>query len=168
VKAPEGAYVTRADEVVLLPGAAEAVRRLNDAGVRVVLASNQRGVARGLMTAADLRTVQSRLAELLSPAGAVLDAAYFCLHGAGSCGCRKPLPGLLLRAAAENPSIELSRSVMVGDAESDVAAGSRAGAETVRIAPPGMPSEAGVVVPDLAAAVDWILSPARLPAAGDC
>ena len=160
VKAADGEYVTAPDALVLLPGAAGAVRRLNDAGLRVVLVSNQRGVGRGLMSPADLDAVQHRLRCMLAAAGARLDAAYLCPH-LGGCECRKPRPGLLLRAAAELPGLRLDAAVTVGDAESDVAAGRAAGTATVRIGPPGTATAADALVADLAAAVDWILARGR-------
>ncbi|MDP9432731.1 MAG: HAD-IIIA family hydrolase [Actinomycetota bacterium] len=157
VKAPEGAYITSPDGLELLPGAAAAVARLNSAGAHVVLITNQRGIARGLMSDRDYAAVHDRLIELLQRDGASVDAAYLCPHASGSCECRKPLPGMLLRAAAERPQIALERSVMIGDAESDVAAGRAAGTATVRIAPPGTVTAADVLVPDLTSAVDWVL-----------
>jgi D-glycero-D-manno-heptose 1,7-bisphosphate phosphatase len=157
VKASEGEYITAPGRLVLLPGAADAVRRLNDAGLRVVLVSNQRGVGRRLMTPAELDAVQDRLQAMLAGAGARLDAAYHCPH-LGGCRCRKPLPGLLLRAAAEMPGLRLDSAVTVGDAESDVAAGRAAGTATVRLGPPGTPTTADKLSADLPEAVDWILA----------
>ena len=156
VKAPEGEYVTDPAALVLLPGAAQAVRRLNDAGLRVVLVSNQRCVARGLASMAEVARVHDRLAELLAAAGAHLDGWYVCPHEARECDCRKPLPGLLLAAAAD-AGIDLAAATMVGDAESDVLAGRAAGTATVRIAPPGTASAADLVVPTLADAVDHLV-----------
>lgn len=158
VKAPEGAYVTRPADLRLLPGAAEAVRRLNEAGVFVVLVTNQRGIARGLFTEADYAAVTERLVEALGESGAVLDAIYVCPHENGACECRKPQPGMLLQAAREHPAIDLARAVMVGDSEADVAAGAAAGTATVRIAESPEPSAADLVVADLPAAVSWILA----------
>lgn len=158
VKAPDGGYVTAPADVRLLPGAARAVRRLNDEGIFVVLVTNQRGIARGLFTEADYAAVTERLVEALAAeSGAVLDAIYVCPHASDSCDCRKPGPGMLLRAAREHPEIDLAGAVMVGDAEADVAAGTAAGSATVRIAASDVSSHADLVVPDLAAAVSWIL-----------
>lgn len=130
VKAPEGEYVERPEEVVLLPGAAEAVRRLNEAGVPVYVVTNQRGIALGRMTEADLAAVHRRLDELLAAGGARVDAYYHCPHDKGTCDCRKPGTAMLERAASEH-GFALPESVMVGDAESDVEAGRRVGAATV-------------------------------------
>lgn len=157
VKAPDGAYITSARCLQLLPGAASAVRRLNDAGVFVVLVTNQRGIARGLMSQEDHAGIMRRLAEGLAVGGAHLDAAYVCPHDEGSCDCRKPAPGLLLRAAREHPNIELDRAATVGDSESDIMAGASAGTMTIRIAPEPVASRADHVVPNLNAAVSIIM-----------
>jgi len=159
VKAPEGSYVTTPGDVRLLAGVATAVRRLNDARIFVVLVTNQRGIGRGLFTQADYEAVISALVGQLAQGGARLDAVYACPHENDSCDCRKPLPGMLLQAARDHPAIDLARSVMVGDAEADVAAGAAAGTATVRIAGPDVASRADLVVPDLPAAVSWILGP---------
>lgn len=157
VKAPQGAYVTDPAELVLLPGAGAAVRRLNDGGVRVVLVTNQRGLARGVLTPAGYAAVAARLRAELAGHGARLDAEYVCPHE-GGCDCRKPRPGLLLRAVAEHPGIRLAGAVLVGDAESDVRAGIAAGTRTVRLAAAGTPTAADLLCPDLAAAVDRLLA----------
>ena len=163
VKPPEGEYVTRAEDLEPLPGALRAVRRLNEAGVYVVLVSNQRGIARGKLTAGDLRAVTGRLLLLLGQAGARLDAIYICPHAAGACDCRKPAPGMLLRAAREHVRVDLARAVMIGDSESDIAAGAAAGTATVRIGRPPLNSAADYLTSDLGRAVDWVLG-ARHPA----
>jgi D-glycero-D-manno-heptose 1,7-bisphosphate phosphatase len=157
-KAPEGSYVRTADEVVLLDGVGPALSRLNKAGIPVFLVTNQRGVARGLMSLDDVGAVNARLSDLLAASGAWLDDVYVCPHGEGECDCRKPQPGLLLRCAAEHPEVRLTHSVMIGDVESDVAAGSAAGTRTVLIADASTPSSADFKVRDFAAAVDVALS----------
>jgi D-glycero-D-manno-heptose 1,7-bisphosphate phosphatase len=137
VGAPEGDYIRTVAELALLPDAADAVRRLNAAGLPVAVVTNQRGVALGLMSEADLDAVNERLRELLAAEGARLDAVYCCPHGHDACDCRKPLPGLLTRAAAEL-GLPLADAVMVGDTEVDVEAGRAAGCGlTIRLAPPG-------------------------------
>lgn len=166
VKAPEGEYVTTAEGMRLLPGAARAVRRLNSAGVFVVLVTNQRGIARGLLSGDAHAQIMRRLTERLAAGGAHLDAVYVCPHEEGCCGCRKPASGLLFRAAREHPGIELARAVTVGDAESDVLAGSGAGTMTIRISGQPVISRADHVVPDLDAAVSIILHHTGAPALG--
>lgn len=162
-KAPEGDYVKSPKELDLLPGAAEAVARLNRSGLPVVVVTNQRGVARGLMSAEDLTAVHSTLERRLVSAGARLDRIMSCTHGSEeSCGCRKPRPGLLLQAAAEL-RLDLERSWMVGDRGSDILAGREAGCHTILVGPLTSPGgEAADLADDLAddltGAVDIILA----------
>lgn len=160
VKAPEGAYVERPDQLRLLPGAARAVRRLNDAGVPVIVVTNQRGIALGLMGEDDLAAVHVRLEDALADAaGARLDEILHCPHAYDDCDCRKPRPGLLLEAVRRRPDIDLSGSAIVGDAPSDIEAGRRAGSATVLLAPAGPPATAADhVAADLGAAVAWLLA----------
>jgi D-glycero-D-manno-heptose 1,7-bisphosphate phosphatase len=130
-----GEYVQAAYEVELLGGAATAVAMLARAGYLCVVVSNQRGVALGSMTDEDLHAVDARLRDLVAAGGAELNATYYCTHGLDDgCDCRKPSPGLLMRAAQEL-DIELSASWMVGDSATDAEAGERAGCRTIRVRP---------------------------------
>jgi D-glycero-D-manno-heptose 1,7-bisphosphate phosphatase len=109
-------------KVRLLPGAAGAIRRLNEAGWLVVTVSNQSGIARGLYDAAAYAAVQRRVVELLAPLGARLDGAYFCPHHpeiTGPCDCRKP-GERLFRDAATALDLNLAQCYWVGDRLSDV------------------------------------------------
>jgi histidinol-phosphate phosphatase family protein len=126
-----GDYVRKPAEVELLRGAGHAVGMLRRAGFLCIVVSNQRGVALGLMTEDELTAVDWRVRALIGG----LDASYYCTHSIGSwCDCRKPEPGLLLRAAAEM-KIDLGRSWMVGDEPRDIAAGAAAGCRTLRVPP---------------------------------
>ncbi len=149
---PEHEYVTSADQFDWLPGAREAVVRLKRAGWRIAVVSNQRGVARGLVSPETLREIEERIQADLGP-DAALDGFFYCPHDLDEgCDCRKPRPGLIVRAAAEL-AVEAGGSWMIGDDESDVAAGRTAGCSTILIAPDlGDPSAADLVEPDLAAA----------------
>jgi len=129
-KAPEGEYVTRWEEIVFLPGVAQAILTLRRAGYHIIVISNQRCVAKGLLTADDLDTLHRRMCETLAAGGAIIDAAYYCPHEKHtSCACRKPAPGLLLEAAT-NHNIDLKSSWMIGDSASDIEAGRSAGCKT--------------------------------------
>jgi len=134
-------YLTRPEQVRLIPGAAAAVRLANDRGWRVVVVSNQSGVARGLFPESIVPEVHRLIAERLrEEAGAVVDGFYYCPHhpteGQGGyridCDCRKPKPGMLLRAADEL-RINLSESWMVGDRMTDLQAGAAAGCQTILV-----------------------------------
>lgn len=119
----------------LLPGAAGGMRRLADAGYALVIATNQSGIARGLFGEADYRAVRARLDELLAAAGVRLAGTYHCPHHpdfTGPCACRKPAPGMFLRAAREL-ALDLARSVLVGDRVRDVAAAAELGARAILV-----------------------------------
>lgn len=161
----EREYLADPDGVELVPGAAEAVRRLADAGFAIVVVTNQSGIARGLYNEAAFHRVQRRLEALLAAERARIDAVYFCPHHpdvTGPCDCRKPGTALH-RRAAERLGLDLRRSVYVGDRLSDVAPARELGgfgvlvrtghgADEARTAPPDTP-----VVEDLRAAVELIL-----------
>ena len=135
VKAPEGQYVTRWAEVRFLPGVAGAISRLNKSGFRVIVISNQRCVAKGLVTSAEVEALHKKICRELAELGAIIDAVYFCPHETEpACNCRKPAPGMLFLAAKEH-QIDLGASWMIGDSDADVAAGKNAGCKTVLIGP---------------------------------
>jgi len=113
-------FVGAPEKVELLSGAAAAIRRLNEAGVPVVVVTNQSGIARGYFTAADYDRVQARVAELLAAAGARLDATYVCPHGPDDgCECRKPGTRLFRQAAGDH-DLALEGSWYVGDKLRDI------------------------------------------------
>lgn len=153
----------------LLPGVTSAIRRLNETGMAVIVVSNQSGIARGFHTENDTRAFNAELDAQLRATGARVDGWYYCPHlpegkvpeYAKECECRKPKPGMLLKAADEH-SIDLLRAWMVGDKESDVAAGRAVGARTVLVASAGtMPAlveSPTHVVESLEEAVTYILS----------
>ena len=130
-KMPEGQYVTSWNEFRLLPGVAESVAKLSQAGLRVIVVSNQRGIARGLYTASDVDVIHSRLQTLLQAGGGKIDGFYYCPHDKGQCNCRKPLPGLFDQAVSDFPEIVAASSAMVGDSLSDIEFGRRLGMLTV-------------------------------------
>jgi D-glycero-D-manno-heptose 1,7-bisphosphate phosphatase len=132
-KMPEGHYVTCWAEFHLLTGVAEAIAQLNQAGLRVVVVSNQRGISLGLYTVADVRDLHAALQNLLSRHGAHVDGFYFCPHDRGECNCRKPLPGLFEQAVAGFPEITAATSVMIGDSKVDVEFGRNLGMMVVFI-----------------------------------
>ncbi|MBI3475580.1 MAG: HAD family hydrolase [Acidobacteria bacterium] len=145
-KAREGDYVTRWEDMHILPGVVAAIAQLNRLDFPVIVVSNQRCVAKGLITITELERLHERLREHLLERGARLDAIYYCPHEAEpACGCRKPQPGMLLRAAREH-GIDLAASWMIGDSRPDVDAGKRAGCRTALITP-GL--EDGSIRPDL-------------------
>jgi histidinol-phosphate phosphatase family protein len=127
-KAPEGEYVTSVDDLVMLPGAAEAVTLLADTGLRLFVVTNQRGIARGHLAPATLDAIHTRLADAL---GGFLEGIYVCPHE-GGCDCRKPRIGLFERAAAEH-DLDLTATAVIGDRASDMVAAERIGALRVHV-----------------------------------
>jgi D-glycero-D-manno-heptose 1,7-bisphosphate phosphatase len=124
---PGDVYVTCPDELDLLPWAVSGLRAIGERGYVLVVVTNQRGIARGHMSEADLTQVHAKLRVECEAGGAPLMAVYHCPHDRDTgCGCRKPDPGMLLRAADEH-DLDLARSVLVGVSESDIEAGRRAG-----------------------------------------
>lgn len=127
----DAVYCKDPEDVRLLPGAAEGIRALADAGFLIVIATNQSGLGRGYFTEEDLAAVNGRLRHELRARGAAYDALYYCPHRPeDQCACRKPKPGLLLRAASEM-GIDLGASYAIGDREWDVEAGRAAGTRTI-------------------------------------
>ncbi|WP_231737980.1 D-glycero-alpha-D-manno-heptose-1,7-bisphosphate 7-phosphatase [Terracidiphilus gabretensis] len=132
-KMPEGHYVTSWDEFRPLQGIAEAISKLNRAGIRVIVVSNQRGIALGRMSNADVEAIHARFQELLKASGAHIDAFYFCPHDKEGCDCRKPKPGLFLQAKRDFPAIMPETSIVIGDSLSDIEAGRNFGMATIWI-----------------------------------
>ncbi|HVH45906.1 MAG TPA: HAD family hydrolase [Labilithrix sp.] len=117
--------------VELLPGAAVGLTTARELGYRLVIVSNQSGVARGFIQPGEARAVQARVEELFAREGVVFEGAWFCFHGPDeACRCRKPAPGMLVDAA-ELLGIDRSRSIMIGDKPSDIEAGVAAGCAAV-------------------------------------
>jgi D-glycero-D-manno-heptose 1,7-bisphosphate phosphatase len=132
-KAPEGEYVWRWQDFRVLDGVPEAIAWLNRAGMRVIVVTNQRGVALGRYTMADVAMLHAEFQELLAAHGARIDAFYVCPHNHGECNCRKPLPGLYEQAMADFPEIKTQTSLMIGDSRVDVEFGHRLGMKTILI-----------------------------------
>jgi len=168
-------YPSRFDQILIFPRSFEAVRRLNEAGFRVVVVTNQSGVGRGYFSEAQLAEIHDRMAEAFAAEGARLDAFYACPHYNLSpdpryrkdCSCRKPLPGLGRKAAADL-ELDLSHSYMIGDKEDDMKFGRAIGAVPVLVLTgygretrdrlEGTPGRPEAVAADIGRAVDWILA----------
>jgi len=175
----EVGYVNHVSRLRLLPRTADAIRRLNRAGVPAVMVTNQAGIARGYFSEAVLDAVNAELVRQLAAVGARLDGLYVCTHHPDEgeppyrmrCDCRKPRPGLL-RRAARDLGLDLSGSVMVGDKISDVAVGQSVGAAGVLVLTgygrgewehqqAQWTSKPDHVAEDLLDAVDWALARPR-------
>ena len=133
-------YPSRPEDLVLFDAVGPELRALQRAGLRLVVITNQSGIARGYFGEADLRRMHDHLAGELARFGVRLDGVYHCPHHpdgvvpelARRCDCRKPQPGMLLRAAADL-DLDLARSWFVGDILDDVEAGNRAGCRTILV-----------------------------------
>jgi D-glycero-D-manno-heptose 1,7-bisphosphate phosphatase len=160
-------YPSRPEDVRLLPGAAAALRRLNDHGIPAVVVTNQSGIARGLLDEAAYERVRARLDELLAAEGARLDASYHCPHHpdfGGPCDCRKPGAALYARAAREL-ALDPGRSIFVGDRLRDVLPARAFGGRGIMLVGPSTPTDDAVraerefeTVRSLAEAVDRFLA----------
>jgi D-glycero-D-manno-heptose 1,7-bisphosphate phosphatase len=160
-------YLRDPEQVRLLSGAAQAIRRLNENGWLAVVVTNQSGIARGLLTEEDYRRTERRLDELLAQAGAHVEGHYWCPHlpdVSGHCECRKP-GTLLYRQAADRFDIDLGKSWWVGDRARDVVPAAAFGGHGVVLLDEPATAELpdGIThrvlqAPDLASAVDLILA----------
>ena len=131
----ERGYLRAPEDVTLLPTVCEALHLLNTLNIPVVIVTNQSALGRGLMTMAEFEAVNAAFRTALQECGAHYDALYYCPHVPNlipPCTCRKPQPGLLLQAALDL-NLDLSRSYMVGDKDTDLEAGYAAGCRTVLV-----------------------------------
>lgn len=166
------AYVRSWADVTFLPGSLEALAFLARTPYKVVMVTNQSAVGRGILRLEEAEAINDRILQVIHAAGGRIDGVYICPHGPqDACGCRKPLPGLLLRAA-QALELDLSESVMVGDALSDLQAGQaagvlrsflvRTGRGREQAALPGAAQLAtGGIFPDLTAVVEGWFSDSR-------
>ena len=172
----EVGYVNHPSRLRVLPRAAEAIRRLNTAGIAAVVVTNQAGIARGYFSSEVLAAVNASMVSQLKDEGAHLDGVYVCPHHPTEgeppyrmqCECRKPKPGLLLRAASDL-DLDLGRSTLVGDKGSDLVAAHQVGARSVLVLTGyglgeweyrrhALPVRPDHVARDLLDAVDWAIT----------
>jgi D-glycero-D-manno-heptose 1,7-bisphosphate phosphatase len=132
-KPPEGQTVSRWEDFNILPGVENAIARLNSAGRKVVIVTNQRAIALGLQTEKDVIELHARLREHLAAHRATIDAIYYCPHDRDQCDCRKPGPGLFQQAFRDFPDATADNSIMIGDSLSDIEAGAALGMRTIFI-----------------------------------
>jgi D-glycero-D-manno-heptose 1,7-bisphosphate phosphatase len=171
----EVGYVNHVDRYRVYPWTADAIRKLNDSGTPVFLVTNQSGVARGYFPEELVKEVHRRLSETIARSGAFLNGTYYCPHHPEGrkaayrmfCDCRKPAPGMLLKASREH-GVDLSRSFIIGDRYLDLETGFRAGARGILVLSgygrgehlylrEQWPRPPDHVAENLAEAVDWVL-----------
>ena len=157
-------YLSDPSGVVLIEGAARAIKLLNDRGIKVIVVTNQSGVGRGYFTDSDVEAVNARLKEMLAEDGAVVDAIYHCPHlPDDGCECRKP-GAALARLAAKEHGFGFERAYVVGDKSSDIGLARNFFAKGVLVLTgkgakeaQGMIEQPDFIARDLAAAIGWIL-----------
>ncbi|MBN2541765.1 HAD family hydrolase [bacterium] len=133
-------FLQNPDDVEFIDGSIEAVKLFNDMGFKVIIVSNQSGVARGYFTENEVQIVNMRVQEIVEKEGAHIDDMYYCPHHPDGvvpeyslhCDCRKPKPGMVYKAV-ENHDIDLETSYVIGDKESDVLLGKLAGVTAIRV-----------------------------------
>ncbi len=156
-KAPEGQYVTKLDEFVLLPGVLPSLAKLHEHGFKLFVVTNQRGIARGQVSWESLSQIHRYLLDQAESAGARIERIVVCPHEiAEDCECRKPKPGMILRLAAEH-HLDLANSWLIGDSVSDITAGRRAGCRTAYIGIRAC-AEADISAASLGSVVDQLLA----------
>jgi D-glycero-D-manno-heptose 1,7-bisphosphate phosphatase len=170
----EVGYLSDIAELRFIPGVVRAITDLNKAGFKLIVVTNQAGVAKAFYSESALQALHTEMAKRLAEQGAYIDAFYYCPHHPVAvvdqyrqdCHCRKPMPGMLL-TAAERHGIDLARSYMIGDKQSDMQAGSLAGCTTILVRTGyGITTEQSLfeesvrpafIAADLQAASHWIL-----------
>jgi D-glycero-D-manno-heptose 1,7-bisphosphate phosphatase len=178
----EKGYIRVVGDLELIPGVAEAVRKMTDVGLLVFLTTNQTGAARGFYDESHIHALNKRLCDLLQKeSGAVLTGVYYCPHLEKTghpefgidCRCRKPYPGMIEQACKDFPEIDLTHSFVVGDKASDVAFGHGVGAKSVLVKTgygtrvlegkyQSLDESPDFVADSLVDGADWILSQALL------
>ncbi len=156
-------YLSKVEDLLLLPGVPEAIRALNEHALPAIVVTNQSGIGRGYYREADMQRVHGEIEARLAREGCHLDGFYHCPHHPDAgCDCRKPKPGMLIRAAHEH-GLDLAASFVVGDKISDLQAGQRAGCRTVLVLT-GYGAEHSktdfpfdFIAADLLQAVQWIV-----------
>lgn len=120
-------YVRSWDDVTFLPGALEALARLKETEYKIVIVTNQSAVGRGIISLAEAQAINSQFLQVIQQHGGRIDDIFMCIHAPPQgCDCRKPRPGLIMQAVSER-SLDLNRSLLIGDALSDIQAGQNAG-----------------------------------------
>lgn len=155
-------YCSRVEDFELLPGVPEAVKRLNENGFKVIVITNQSGIARKLFTLRTLIDIHAKMEKDIGRYGATIDGIYFCPHHPDeNCRCRKPKTGLLEQAVKDH-DIDIAGSFMVGDHQKDIDAGKALGCRTVLVLTgpddgKGSTDSGDCTADNLKEAVEWIL-----------
>lgn len=168
-------YMNSPEQLQFIPGSIPAIKKLNEAGYKVVVITNQSGVARGMITEDMLQTIDKTMHKKILNGGAHLDAIYYCPHHPEHgtypykqvCECRKPHPGLI-KKAERDLGLDLKSSYMIGDKATDIEAGKSAGTSTIMVMSgrgqqekPKLKEQPDHIAADLSRAANWILEQAK-------
>jgi len=130
----EGRYVCDFSEFEFMIGAIDAISKLTNKFNRIVIVTNQQGIGKGIMSAADLKALHAKMEELIEKSGGKINKIYHCPHLEESdCTCRKPEPGMIEHALLDFPKIVIENSYLIGDSDSDIEAGRRMNLNTVKV-----------------------------------
>jgi histidinol-phosphate phosphatase family protein len=130
----EGRYVRNTDEFEFMPGAELAIAHFSKIFKRILIVTNQQGIAKGIMSDKDLGVLHDYMLFELKKNGGVIDKIYYCPHlAAENCSCRKPNPGMIQQAIIDFPEIKVEDSYLIGDSDTDILAGNKTGLITVKV-----------------------------------
>ena len=128
----DGRYVQNSDEFEFMPGAETAIAKLSKIFERILIVTNQQGIAKGIMSADDLNNLHQYMLQQLE--SEVIEKIYYCPHlAAENCSCRKPNPGMIQQAISDFSAIKIENSYLVGDSDTDIMAGEKMGLITVKV-----------------------------------
>ena len=130
----EGRYVRNFSEFEFMPGALEAISKLSNVFSRILIVTNQQGIAKGIMSEADLNILHTKMQERIEKLGGKINKIYYCPHlQIMNCMCRKPNSGMIEQAIIDFPEISVKNSYLIGDSDSDIKAGKRMNLNTVKV-----------------------------------
>jgi len=130
----DGRYVQNGDEFKFMPGAETAIAKLSKIFNRILIVTNQQGIAKGIMSAEDLNVLHQYMLQQLKVRGGIIEKIYYCPHlAAENCSCRKPNPGMIQQAILDFPNIKIEDSYLIGDSDTDIMAGEKMGLITVKV-----------------------------------
>jgi len=130
----DGRYVRNFEEFEFIPGAELAIANLSKIFKRILIVTNQQGIAKGIMSTEDLNSLHQNMLQQLKMTGGIIEKIYYCPHlDAANCKCRKPNTGMIEQAIIDFPNLENKNSYLVGDSDSDITAGNEMGLITVKV-----------------------------------
>lgn len=130
----EGSYVRNFSEFKFMPGALNAIAKLSNIFIRIIIVTNQQGISKRIMSHGDLNALHAKMKEAIEQSGGIINKIYYCPHlEITDCLCRKPNPGMIQKAIKDFPKIRVKESYMIGDSDSDIKAGKRMNINTIKV-----------------------------------